>query len=186
MSNGGTSAAGASAGGSGGLPAGTSSCQYSVTGGATETSPDSPSVCGNSKLTPGYGGGFTASIGGGFQDAAGNIVALACTIDSPTAPAAGQTWTLSSAVKSQGNCQLNVIKSQMASSWAASANDATVLGAATLEFNSATLTHGKYKPSDEYYFFDATLKATIPGQSAGATEVKVTGRFQLQTLPIGS
>jgi len=185
-SSGGGSAGSTSAGGAGPLPPGTSSCQYSVTGGATETSPSSPSVCGLSKVTTAYGGGFSASLSGGFQDAAGNIVALACIVDSPTAPAAGDSWSLTTAAKSQGNCQFNITKAQTATLWAASANDALVTGAATVKFNSATLTHGIYKPTDVYYFFDATLEATLPGQSAGAAEVKISGRFQLQTLPIGS
>jgi len=61
-----------------------------------------------------------------------------------------------------------------------------LVGSATVKFKSATLTHGVYKPADVYYFFDATLEATIPGQSAGAADVQVNGRFQLQTLPLGS
>ena len=178
---------GASAGGAGPIAPGSSSCQYSVTGGATETSTDGPSVCGQSKVTTAYGGGFSASISGGFQDAAGNIVALACIIDSPTAPAAGDSWSLSTAAQSQGNCSFNVVtKAQVATIWSATANDAQVIGAATVKFESVTLTHGVYKPADVYYFFDATIDATIPGQSAGAEEVKVSGRFQVQTLPIGS
>ena len=184
--SGGASAGSTSSGGSGSLPAGTSSCQYSVTGGATEMGPDSPSVCSQSKVTAGYGGGFVASIGGGFQDAAGNVVALACLFSSPTAPAAGDSWTLTTASQSQGNCQLNIISNATATVWTASANDAQLIGSATLKFNSTTLTHGVYNKTDVYYFFDATLEATLPGQTAGATDVKVSGRFQLQTLPIGS
>jgi len=184
--SGGASAGSTSSAGSGSLPAGTSSCQYSVTGGATEMGPDSPSVCSQSKVTAGYGGGFVASIGGGFQDAAGNVVALACLFSSPTAPAAGDSWTLTTASQSQGNCQLNIISNATATVWTASANDAQLIGSATLKFNSTTLTHGVYNKTDVYYFFDATLEATLPGQTAGATDVKVSGRFQLQTLPIGS
>lgn len=144
-------------------------------------------MCGQSNVTTAYGGGFRASISGGFQDGVGNILALACIVDSPTAPTAGASWKLTTAAKSQGNCLFNrITPAQVATSWAASANDAMVVGAATVKFNSVTLTHGIYKPTDVYYFFDATLEATIPGQTAGAGEIKVSGRFQLQTLPIGS
>ena len=186
-SSGGSSAGSSSAGGTGDAPPGVSLCQYSVSGGATETSPSSASVCSQSKLTTAYAGGFTVTIGGGFQDADGNILALACTIDSPTAPAAGDSWKLTTAAESQGNCLFNrVSNAQVASSWSASANDTTVIGAATVKFKSVTLTHGTYKPSDVYYFFDATIDATIPAQSADVSEITVSGRFQVQTLPIGS
>ncbi|MEI9936899.1 MAG: hypothetical protein WDO69_06725 [Pseudomonadota bacterium] len=183
----GANAGSTSAGGSGSLPVGTSSCQYSVTGGATETSTDSPSVCGQSKVTTAYGGGFSATIAGGFQDAAGNTVTLACLIDSPTAPVAGASWSLGTATQSQGNCSFNIVSNaQVATIWSATADDAKVIGAATVKFKSVTLTHGVYKPADVYYFFDATIEATIPGQSEGAAEVKISGRYQVQTLPIGS
>jgi hypothetical protein len=51
---------------------------------------------------------------------------------------------------------------------------------------SRSATQGIYNPTDVYYFFDATLETTLPGQSAGAAEVKISGRFQMQTLPVGS
>ncbi|MDB4980481.1 MAG: hypothetical protein JWM82_1233, partial [Myxococcales bacterium] len=162
-------------------------CAYSLAGGHAEPTTNAPFGCANGKLEQVSGqGDFTASIGGGFAAAGGGTVSLACTLSSPTPPAVGATWTLSKSAHSQGNCQLNVVQGTTATLWGASANDATLSGALMLTFTNVTMVHGTAHPTDVYYLYDLTLTATLPGLSAGATDVTVVGSFKNLSLPLGS
>ena len=187
-SSAGSSSAGAPSAGAGGTAAtGASGCAYSVSGGLKDPTTDAPYGCTNSHIEQTNGqGDYTASIGAGFQDAAGNQLALACTISSAKAPSAGDTWTISTDTHSQGNCQVQGVKGSTPALWAASSNDAGVTGSASISFKSATKTKGMYHPENVYYFFEVTLTTTVKGLSAGDEDVTVTGSFANKSLPLGS
>jgi hypothetical protein len=59
-------------------------------------------------------------------------------------------------------------------------------GSASINFKSATLTHGVVHPKDVYYFYDVTITATLKGATAGAQDVTVTGSFENMALALGS
>jgi hypothetical protein len=184
---GGTAAGSGGAGGAAGSSSEPTACAFAVSGGQTEATTSAPFGCANDKIEQVSGqGDFTASIGGGFVASTGEQVTLACTLSSPTAPTAGATWTMSTDPHAQGNCQLMTIAGTTASIWAASANGAILTGTLQLTFTSATLVHGTAHPTDVYYLYDLTLTATLPGLTAGATEVTVTGSFKNLALPTGS
>lgn len=167
--------------------AGGAPCEFSVSGGRTDPTTAAPYACSNGHLEqPNGSGDYTISFGGGFQTSAGEIVSLACTMSSATAPSAGAMWTLTTDAHSEGNCMLTATSSAGSATWAASANTATVTGSASITFTSASMTHGTVHPSDVYYTYQVTLQASLKGLSSGASDVTIQGDFTQTQLVSGS
>lgn len=162
-------------------------CAFSLAGGYTAPTTSAPNGCSNSKIEQVNGmGDYTASIGGGFYAADKSIVTLACTLLSPTPPAAGSTWTMTLDPKTQGNCQLSVTKGTSASSWASSSIGVMLSGTLSMTFKSVTMVHGTQHPNDVFYLFDLTLSGSVEGLQMGETEVTIQGTFSSTMPPLGS
>jgi hypothetical protein len=84
---------------------------------------------------------------------------------------------------SGGNCEVDEVVGGTATIWSASTNSKD--GAATVTFVSATLTPSTLNPMNVYYTYEATLDATLPGRTGGATQITVTGSFKNNKLPLG-
>jgi len=186
---GGTSAGGSSAGtpngGSGSVTPTTSPCAYTVSGGQTFPESDAMYICTvNSRVyQKGGKGEFNALIGAGFSTANGDTSTFACSVDSSTAPKAGDTWTLDKD-DHPGNCDLSFSREQVATLWHATSSPMS--GTITIKFNQVTAKNGMYNPEDVYYLYDLTITATLEGQTEGATEVTVSSRFVNMALPLGA
>jgi len=187
----GTDAGGSHAGSSSAGAAGTvntnptnSPCSYTVSGGKTLPEADAMYICTvNSRVYQQNGkGSFNALIGAGFSTAAGDSSTFACNMDSPTAPKAGDTWTMGSP-DHPGNCELGFSQNQVATLW--HAGSTPVNGEFTIKFNQVTVKNGMYHPEDVYYLYDLTITSKLKGLTEGATDVTVTGSFVNMSLPLG-
>ena len=187
-SPGGTSAGGASAGnssaGTGGSKPSNSPCSYTVSGGQSFPEGDAMYICSvNSRVYQKSGkGAFNALIGAAFSTESGDSSTFACSIDSNTAPKAGDTWTMNND-EHPGNCQLGLSQNQTATLW--SATSTPLQGAVSIKFNSVTVKNGMYTPEDIYYLYDVTITAELKGLTAGAPDVTVSGSFVNKSLPLG-
>jgi len=186
---GGTNAGGANAGSSSGGATTTnptsSPCSYAVSGGKTLPDGDAMFVCTvNSRVYQKSGkGAFNALIGAGFSTSGGDTSTFACNLDSPTAPKAGDTWTMGSP-DHPGNCELGFSQNQVATLW--HAGSSPVSGELSIKFNQVTAKNGMYNPEDVYYLYDLTITAKLKGLTDGATDVTVTGSFVNMSLPLGA
>jgi hypothetical protein len=183
--NGGTSGV---AGGAGAMVTPNNSpCSYAVTGGKAFPDAGAKFLCtASSRVYQQNGtGSFNALIGAGsYMDASGSDSStVACSIDSATAPKAGDTWTMNT-TDHAGNCDLSLTHMNAATIWANSSNSAPS-GTASITFVSATLKHGMYKPEDVYYLYEVNVSITFAHQQGGAPDVTFTGHFTQNSLPLG-
>lgn len=185
LSSGGTSGV---AGGAGVMVTPNASpCSFSVTGGKTFPDAAAKFLCtANSRVYQQKGmGSFNALIGSAsYMDAAGSDSStMACSIDSATAPKAGDTWTMNM-TDHPGNCNLGLNHMNAATLWNNSSNSAPS-GTASITFVSATLKHGMYTPEDVYYLYEVNVSITFTNQQGGAPDVTFTGHFTQNSLPLG-
>lgn len=179
MSSGGTSGVAGSAAGSAGSTAATGPCTFAVTGGKTFPEAGSVFACtATSRVYQQKGmGSFNALVGASAHTNAqgGDISTLACSIDSTTAPKAGDVWTMNAA-DHPGNCGFTLIHAGAATLWNNSSNSAPS-GTAVITFVSATLTHGVNKPEDVYYVYEMNIAMTFTNQQGGAPDVNGTAHL---------
>lgn len=180
---GGANAAGADgASGAPGLPSGP--CTYVVTGGASLPPDDAQFICTNgSRVLQNNGAGeFTALFGAGFFTTGNDSSTLGCSLSSDVAPGAGDIWTLGA--EHPGNCELSSQVGVTTDLW--KATNVQAIGDVTIKFVSATLTHGSSDPSDVYYLCTIELDGTLKGETEGASDVTISGSFEIKALPLGA
>jgi hypothetical protein len=141
--------------------------------------------------TNGENGGCQGYIAAGTADyvlqlgasikSGGGTVSVSCRLSSPTPPAAGVKFTLTTGTG--GICQVDEIVGTTDTVWVSSTT--SMDGAATVTIVSATLKPSIYTPGRSFYVYEATLDARLQGRTAGATELTVTGNVKYTTLPPG-
>ncbi|MEP7051010.1 MAG: hypothetical protein ABJB12_11680 [Pseudomonadota bacterium] len=162
-----------------------SPCSYAVTGGKMFPEAGAMFLCtANSRVYQQNGtGSFNALIGGAAYTEGGDSSTMACSIDSPTAPKAGDTWTMNM-TDHPGDCNLGLNHMNAATVWANSSNSVPS-GTASITFVSATQKHGMYKPEDVYYLYEVNVSITFANQQGGAPDVTFVGHFTQNSLPLG-
>jgi len=156
-------------------------CAFGLGGNRSVPPTNATNGCNQGYIAQHLGQGDYSLRLGGSLSVGGGTVTIACQLDSPTAPAAGAKWALTTG--SGGNCQVDEIVGTNDTIW--SASTASKDGAATVTIVSATLTPSTVNPKDVVYLYEATLDARLPGRTAGATELTVTGNVKYTRLPPG-
>jgi hypothetical protein len=160
-------------------------CPFTVSGGVTLPAAGSSYLCqvGTRILQNGGSGEYTLLMtAAAYIDGNPDSTTIACTLDSPTPPKAGDVWMIDA--EHSGNCDLSSSKSSVATLWHAASTPK--LGSLKVTFKSATKMMGVQDPTDVYYLFDITYEATVePVTDGAAVGVTVKGSYKTIALPLG-
>jgi hypothetical protein len=163
----------------------TAACRYSVSGDRTIPTSDAVACPGYLKQTNGMGD-YTINVAAALGTIGKSDVTLGFTMSCPTAPKAGDVWTLG-ANGCTGNISLTVTENSTGTIWTISDAATTAQKAETkLTFGNVTMLKGTQNPKDVYFLFDVTFDATLLIQPANTTTVKVSGHFAEASTPLGA
>jgi hypothetical protein len=120
-----------------------------------------------------------------FKSPSGEDVSLGCTLKSPSAPAAGDTWAITPEAHHIGDCSYSGGQGAAAKAWEAKVLGDAVQGSGQVVFSSAAVTPAKNHPTTTYYSFELDLTTTMKSVAGGDPDVTITAHISQPGVPFG-